>query len=237
VAVFFIGAYLASGGVDTVGDVQTVEGALSPTQTSSQRGTDGDRLSQASVPQVGSDTDPGVASGESPKLQPAPLLQPNEPRDLEIAPAPVGLTIDRIDVEAPVIPTGVDSATGQMEVPSNAQEVAWYRFGSSPGEAGSAVLAAHVDLASQGPGVFFELRTLEPGDVVTVDYDDGSAQRFVVEARTIYTKDALPLDTIFARTGTPVLTLITCGGGFNETAQNYDSNVVVYAVPDDVPSV
>ncbi len=120
-----------------------------------------------------------------------------------------------------------------MDVPSNVQDVAWYQFGPSPGQAGSAVLAAHVDLASQGAGVFFNLRDLEPGDIVEVDYDDGSRQTFRVEARVRYDKGEIPLDVIFATDGPPVLTLITCGGGFNPSIESYDSNVVVYAYPID----
>ncbi|MDF1595298.1 MAG: class F sortase [Acidimicrobiia bacterium] len=150
---------------------------------------------------------------------------------VEEAILPVVLTVGSIDVEAPIIPTGVDARTGQMAVPRNVTEVAWYEFGPRPAESGSAVLAAHVDLANQGPGVFFRLRDVDPGDIVAVGFSDGSVRRFRVEARTIYQKDELPLDTIFAREGSPVLTLITCGGGFSESAGSYDSNVVVFAVP------
>jgi LPXTG-site transpeptidase (sortase) family protein len=130
---------------------------------------------------------------------------------------PVALRIPAIDVAAPVNSSGVE-ANGDMDV--------------APGEPGSAVLAAHVDLARQGPGVFFNLRTLTPGDVVLVDFDDGTTESYRVQARTIYEKTELPIDTIFSRGGPPVLTLITCGGGFNRDVGSYDSNVVVYAVPD-----
>lgn len=155
----------------------------------------------------------------------------NEPEALAIA-DPVGLRIDKLDVDAPVSAYGVDQRTGEMAVPDNATNVAWYEFGPSPGEAGSAVLAAHVDLASSGPGVFFNLRTLNEGDKVVVDYEDGSEAAFRVVARVTYEKDELPLEVIFSREGPPVLTLITCGGGFNSNIARYDSNIVVYAVPD-----
>jgi LPXTG-site transpeptidase (sortase) family protein len=144
---------------------------------------------------------------------------------------PVALRIPAIDVAAPVNSSGVE-ANGDMDVPGNVTEVGWYKFGPAPGEPGSAVLAAHVDLARQGPGVFFNLRTLTPGDVVLVDFDDGTTESYRVQARTIYEKTELPIDTIFSRGGPPVLTLITCGGGFNRDVGSYDSNVVVYAVPD-----
>lgn len=143
---------------------------------------------------------------------------------------PVAIRIPALGQDAPVIPTGVEP-NGDMEVPDNVTEVAWYKYGSAPGEPGSAVLAAHVDLAGQGPGVFFELRELEEGSVIFVDFDDGTTGEYRAEARTIYDKAALPTEAIFSREGPPVLTLITCGGDFNQSIRRYDSNVVVYAVP------
>jgi sortase (surface protein transpeptidase) len=160
----------------------------------------------------------------------APPGDPESPEDVEMA-QPVGLRIDALDVDAPVDPYGVVAATGQMDVPDNVTDVAWYKFGPSPGEGGSAVLAAHVDLVGQGPGVFFGLPNLEPDDLVHVAYDDGSEIAFRVVARTVYEKDELPTDVLFSKDGPPVLTLITCGGDFSRADRRYDSNVVVYAVP------
>lgn len=144
---------------------------------------------------------------------------------------PVRVRVPALGVDAPVVPTGV-TTTGQMEVPTNVRDVAWYRYGPAPGEGGSTVLAAHVDLAGQGPGVFFYLHTLEVGDVVVVELSDGQIGRYQVEAITRYKKDELPIDVVFSREGPPVLTLVTCGGGFSQG--RYDSNVVVYAVPAEV---
>lgn len=170
---------------------------------------------------------------------PAPLWSPNEVSlltDLETTsgPRPNRLVIDALSIEAPVGEYGVAS-NGQMDVPNNITEVGWYKFGPSPGEPGSAVLAAHVDLAGPGRGLFYDLDELEEGDEVSVGYDDGSARRFRVVARTTYLKSELPLDVIFSRGGDPVLTLVTCGGGFSRSTGSYDSNVVVYAVPVDAP--
>jgi hypothetical protein len=169
---------------------------------------------------------------------PAPALIPPNPISrfdqfaaLPPAASPVSLVIDAIEVEAPVVPYGINDRTGQMAVPRNTTEVAWYKFGPAPGQPGSAVLAAHVDLVDQGEGVFFDLKQLQPGDRIVVGYDDGTEQPFDVVGRVVYEKDELPIDVIFSRDGAPVLTLITCGGGFNDIQQRYDSNVVVYAVP------
>jgi LPXTG-site transpeptidase (sortase) family protein len=173
----------------------------------------------------------------APVTEAAPLWAPNEESALGegavLRAEPVRLRIPTLDLDAPVAPYGVDARTGQIDIPDNASEVAWYRFGPAPGDTGSAVLAAHVDLESQGPGVFFRLADLTPGDQIMVEFDDGRNRLFRVEGRTVYPKDSLPLDAIFSRAGSPILTLITCGGGFSASDRSYDSNVVVYAVPVD----
>ncbi len=197
----------------TTGDITRVEEILSAP------GGDGDRTSSTTM----------QAAGARPSL-----ILPNEATLLEDVAAvggriPVVLEIASINVKAPIVPYGVDGETGQMDIPNNVRDVAWYRFGPSPGESGSAVLAAHLDLAGQGPGVFFSLHELEPGERVSIGFDDSSTQMFRVVGRVIYHKDELPLGTIFSREGAPVVTLITCGGGFNDSERSYDSNVVVYA--------
>jgi hypothetical protein len=52
-----------------------------------------------------------------------------------------------------------------------------------------------------------------------------------VVAREEYDKTKIPLAKYFATDGAPRLTLITCGGPFNEATGHYRDNVVVTAVP------
>ena len=207
-----------SGPAHEAGDPKAVEASLRPT-----------------VETVSPTTDPSDTTAE-PGAHTSALWQANQDTQLgeapDEAPLPTRLRIGALGVDAPIEAVGVDPRTGEMELPATVREVAWYRFGPSPGQAGSAVLAAHVDFKDQGPGVFFDLKTLEPGDRIEVSLEDGEVKNFRVAARDIYRKDELPLAAVFARQGAPVLTLITCGGGFNPSIGHYDSNVVVYAVPD-----
>jgi sortase (surface protein transpeptidase) len=115
-------------------------------------------------------------------------------------------------------------------VPPDVRTVGWYRFSPIPGEPGSSVLLGHVDSSTQGPGAFFHLARLEPGSKIRVLLADGSARSFRVVARRSYLKSRLPA-TVFARTGRPILTLVTCGGPFDASIGHYRDNVVVYAVP------
>jgi LPXTG-site transpeptidase (sortase) family protein len=209
------GWYVAD--TDDVGDVVAIEALLA------------DPLrSQAADPSPL----PITATSEPPaeRVPPTIPVWSGSPVLLEEDRVPMALRIPSIGVDAPIVATGVDPS-GQMAIPDNVQDVAWYKFGSIPGDAGSAVLAAHVDLAGQGKGVFFDLHELEQGDLVQIGFSDGTVGWFVVRARTTYRKQELPLDTVFARSGTPVLTLVTCGGAFSHSTHRYDSNVVAYAVP------
>jgi hypothetical protein len=141
---------------------------------------------------------------------------------------PERLRIGAIGVDAPILPVGVRDGT--TEVPADVDEVGWYRFGGRLGISGSTLLLAHVSSGTQGPGAFFRLRELLPGDDVIVEMRDGSSSGFRVIARRSYAKEALP-DRLFTRTGPAMLALVTCGGRFSEATGRYEDNVVVYAVP------
>lgn len=207
------------------GDVESIEASLTP-------------QAPTTAPALSADVVDTTAASTVAESEPEPLVAANEVSRLDqladvTRRVPVGLRIASLGVDAPVEAYGINERTGQMDVPRNVRDVGWYEHGPTPGEAGSAVLAAHVDLKSQGPGVFFDLKRLEPGELIVVTYDDGSDQWFETRARNTYQKEELPLDVIFSRDGASVLTLITCGGGFSASNQSYDSNVVVYAVPVD----
>ncbi len=143
-------------------------------------------------------------------------------------PIPVSIEIDSINVgNATVIPVGVNPDDLSFEVPP-ADQVGWYEFGSAPGEAGTAVLAAHI--AYNGvDGVFRNLADVEVGSVVTIGFDDGSSRPFRIEQVVEYIKQDLP-ESLFARDGAERLALITCGGNFNYQLVSYESNTVAVAV-------
>ena len=155
------------------------------------------------------------------RLQDQPLRTVNQP---------VALHIAALGVDAKTLPVGVVPGSRSLEAPADALTLGWYRHGPSPGEPGSALIAGHVDFNGRR-GVFFGLSRLEPGATVTVDYEDGSSRAWRVIARRQYVKEQLPSDLVFARTGAPTLTLVTCGGLFDAAKRAYRDNVVVFTVP------
>jgi sortase (surface protein transpeptidase) len=145
------------------------------------------------------------------------------------SPMPLRVRIDAIGLNAPVVAVGVDEGTGGVQIPFDVRSLGWFRFGPSPGEAGSAVIVGHVDSAAQGPGALFRLREVQVGAIVVVEFAHRSAS-FRVVGRREYSKSRLP-HGLFATSGTPVLAIVTCGGSFDSTSRHYADNIVVYAVP------
>jgi hypothetical protein len=152
----------------------------------------------------------------------------------QLAPArlspPASIEIAGTEVRGLVVPTAVDTTTGELAIPDDPTVVGWYQFGPSPGQPGSAVLAGHLDWHRR-PGAFFRLGEVSLGSIVTIQYADGSSRRFQVVENTLVPKQSLPVNDVFERTGLPTLRLITCGGTFDRRTHHYRSNVVVTAVP------
>jgi len=145
------------------------------------------------------------------------------------ADAPVRVEVPSIGADGPVRPGGVD-ATGGLEIPGDAKDLVWWKYGPTPGEPGSAVIAGHLDW-KHVLGVFNRLADVGPGDMVSVTYASGRTQGFVVDSVELVDKPAVAINGTFTRDGAPVLRLVTCGGDFDYDVHHYKSNVVVTAHP------
>lgn len=180
----------------------------------------------------------GVFWAISGRHSPAPTAPPGSdyiataPVAADVAP-PQRLRIPAIDVDTTLTTLTTDQ-TGALVPPAGPDIVGWYTGGPVPGAVGPAVLAGHVD-SRAGPGVFFRLRDLRPGDRIEVERGDGSWSAFTVTGSVRTPKAAFPTDAVYAPTPGPELRLVTCGGTFDAAARSYRDNVVVDAVPSDTP--
>lgn len=140
---------------------------------------------------------------------------------------PVSIDIPKLAISAAVDPVGLNP-DGTMEVPSDFARTGWFKGLEAPGMPGTAVIVGHLD-SRTGPAVFYRLRELSAGDVVSVKLADGRAADFVVERTAQFPKDRFPTIDVYAPSSEPRLRLITCGGSFDRRSRHYRDNVVVYA--------
>jgi Sortase domain len=140
---------------------------------------------------------------------------------------PVYLSIPVIGVRTRLIRLGL-TAQGTLQVPASTSVAGWYTGSPRPGQVGSAVIAGHID-SYLGPGIFFRLRLLRPGDRVYVRHADGTLAVFRVYAERSYPKNHFPTQRVYGPAPDPELRLITCGGTFDPATGSYLNNVVVYA--------
>jgi hypothetical protein len=173
---------------------------------------------------------PGDVARPLTKTSAAPhgtFAAPPLPRAVRRVPRPVSLVIPAIGVRTSLIKLG-RTRQGALQVPSSTSVAGWYTASPRPGEIGSAIIAGHID-SDAGPGVFFRLRLLRPGNLVYVRRTDGTLAVFRVSAEHMYAKADFPTQQVYGPEPDAELHLITCGGVFDSATGHYLSNVVVYS--------
>ncbi|CAM5395212.1 class F sortase [Streptomyces hirsutus] len=88
-------------------------------------------------------------------------------------------------------------------------------------------MVGHVD-NGLGPTVFYGLGSLEKGNRVEVEREDGKTAVFEIYGIEVFAKNDFPGDRVYNSKGSSELRVITCGGGFTQQ-DGYDGNVVVFA--------
>jgi sortase (surface protein transpeptidase) len=140
---------------------------------------------------------------------------------------PVRLTIPTLSINIYVGMLGLQ-VDHQVMVPTSTHVVDWFDEGPTPGQVGSAVILGHVD-SYLGPGTFFYLKLLKPGNAIFLELNDRTVERYVVTKVEQYSKSAFPDRLVYGSNGSRSLQLVTCGGTFNHDTGSYESNVVVFS--------
>jgi|SRR5687768_4832405 len=169
-------------------------------------------------------TPPSVASPPAqPDLQ--PWIVSSAPLD---ASPPVRVDIAGVAVTARIGPLGLNP-DGTLEVPRDFARAGWYTGRPTPGETGPAIIVAHRS-SRRGPGAFWTLPQVQPGEEIVVTRADRKRVLFVVDRVEQHQKSAFPTDLVYGPTAETALRLITCGGPFEPTlGDHYRDNVIVFA--------
>ncbi len=178
---------------------------------------------------------PEPATGNTVSTQTAPIVIPSftdgaKGLVLQASP-PVSLSIPAIGVKSALLVLGLNP-DGTVAVPSLTDpdsRAGWYKGSPTPGSVGPAIILGHIDSKQFGPGVFYELGRLQPGQEVDVRRQDGTVAVFKVDGVRSYPKNTFPTKEVYGNIDHAGLRLITCGGTFDPTKSSYESNIVAYA--------
>jgi len=158
---------------------------------------------------------------------PANTLTPEVSGYLLPESAPTRIRIPQINVDTSFVELGL-APNNEIEIPKTYDEVGWYIHGPTPGELGPSVVLGHVD-SRLGPGVFFSLGQLNPGDMLDIERADGSVAKFRVDKLERYKQSNFPTSLVYGNIDHAGLRLITCSGSYDRELKRYDSNLIVYA--------
>lgn len=140
------------------------------------------------------------------------------------------LVIPKLFINAPIDPVGV-TPNGEMATSPSLQRVAWYRDGTKPGLAGSAVFAGHYG-GPQQTGIFRSLDKLSEGDDIEVRTKNQQPVKYRVYKKATYDVSGVPLQDLFNKSDGKYLNLVTCVGNWNPANESYDKRLIVYAKAD-----
>lgn len=161
-----------------------------------------------------------------PSIAPLPTVSPTPTPKIA---RPLEIKIPRWGIDANIESVTVDSK-GNMDVPKDYMNTAWYSPGPKPGETGSAVVDGHVDTPTGAPAVFANIDKLSKGDVIEIKTENGNLLTFFVEKVETYPIESIPLKEIFDKTlNEKRLNLITCGGVWDQNKNMYSERTVVYS--------
>ncbi len=148
-------------------------------------------------------------------------------------PVPVNLQIPVIEVDAPV--EILETVGGVMQQPSDEAHVAWYKETARLGERGNLLIAGHLNWWGFPEAVFFNLGTLQEGDKVMLFDEDENAFTYEIEWVRQESNLEPPSEEVLGMTAYEAVTLITCGGEWDNSISEYNERTVARAkrVPDE----
>ena len=188
---------------------------------------------RATAPPASADT-PAIAAAAAPRATvPAVPRRSAALEDNRVVapPAPDRIEVPDLGIDVSVRPVGLDEQ-GRMDLYDDPSIAAWYQWGPAPAsEAGSTVIAAHVDSLEYDLLPFARLKDAVAGTQVLVTDAAGARHPYAVQSVQVIDKTDVDWNAAFDRAGAPRLTLVTCGGAFDYENRRYLSNLVLTATP------
>ena len=146
-----------------------------------------------------------------------------------VAVPPTRIKIPIINLDAKIEPVGI-TAKGEMGLPNDPNNVAWYDLGQTPGETGTAVIAGHNIWKNSKASTFAKLSDLNLGDKIFIENEKGEIAVFAVQKTRKYSPEIDTTDIFRSTDGKSHLNLITCAGSWDKSTQSFTQRLIVFAV-------
>ncbi|MCL2444523.1 class F sortase [Candidatus Saccharibacteria bacterium] len=148
-----------------------------------------------------------------------PSIQPNLPL------APSAITIPGIGTVNGMLSLGIN-ARGEVDVPSNIWQTAWFNGSSMPGTRGAAFVVGHT------PGIFTGLRNLSMGQVISITMNNGAVINYRIQhIETVALGEVNMWRNLTTWNGAAEgLNLMTCAGHFVPALGTYSHRLSVFTV-------
>jgi LPXTG-site transpeptidase (sortase) family protein len=144
-------------------------------------------------------------------------VEPNKPRKIEIPSLNVSGCIQQV---------GVDE-NNNIAVPTNIHVAGWFVDSVLPGEAGVSIIDGHVQ-GRYEEAIFKQLVNLKAGDQIIIEYGNRDIRTFEVVSNSNHTIEQTASEQFIQLEDVDKqLTLITCGGNYDQALGEFDERIVV----------
>jgi len=140
---------------------------------------------------------------------------------------PIRLKIPKINVDTALEYVGL-TPEGDIGVPTDPFNAAWYELGPRPGEKGNAIITGHFGWKNGISAVFDDLYKLTKGDKIYIEDETGTTTTFVVRESRRYVPKADASYVFISNGENSHLNLITCEGVWNKDQKSYSKRLVVF---------
>lgn len=119
---------------------------------------------------------------------------------------------------------------GVIATPDNIYETGWYNKSSLPGQLGAMFIYGHVS-SWTADGIFYNLKKLVPGDIITITTGNNKIYKYKVEATRIYPYNNVPMGQVLSPVNPkePGLNLMTCTGQVIKGTSEFNERLVIYS--------
>lgn len=139
----------------------------------------------------------------------------------------IRLKIPKIKVDSAIESVGL-TTQGELDVPKEITNAAWYNLSAIPGESGTSVIDGHFGWKDNVQAVFDNLHLLNKDDKIYIEGKNKTIMTFVVSEIKTYELSDDVTEVFASNDNKAYLNLITCYGEWNKTEQSYPKRLIIF---------